>query len=76
MATQHKGLTCDNQNSNIAIILSVILLILCIGMLNVISVSVIMLTVVMLNVIMLSVVAPANYNNTGKKVLQNLSTEV
>jgi hypothetical protein len=43
-------------------------------MLNDFSVSVIMLTVAMLNV--LSVAAIANYNNTGKKVLQNLSTEV
>jgi hypothetical protein len=76
MTTQHKGLTCDNQNINIAILLSVILLILCIGMLNVFSVSVIMLTVVMLSVIMLSVVAPGYYKESGKKVLQNLSTEV
>jgi hypothetical protein len=74
--TQHKRLTCDNQHSKIAILLSVILLILCIGMLNVVSVSVIMLTVVMLNVTMLNVVAPAYYNESGKKVLQNLSTEV
>jgi hypothetical protein len=41
--------------------------VLCIVMLYVVSVSVIMLTVVMLNVIMLSVVAPAYYNESGKK---------